>query len=517
MNYNIKCQISSKVLLRLSIILLAFTFFLGHAHFALANISFVKDVATANSKTSGTTLVLTVPAAGVTAGNSIIISVVYDFSCYSSLPSLTNQISSIVDSAGNSYIRDASNDNANPAASDCASSTATIRTEVWSVQNIAALSSGNTITLTWSAAVVAKAANASEFSGIAPISPLDRSSSSTGTSTAPASSTTTTTSQAKEVLIGIIAVEGPLGDIFTAGTNYTANPPTADGTTGGATASNVTVYPEYRIVSSTGAYSSSGTLGASRNWIDSILIYKAQLILDHYSISIATPQTAGVCSTGTNTVTAQEVDNTVVTNNTSTVNMTSNGTGITFYTASNCVTPTSSYTLSSGVANIYYKTTTAQSFNITATKASSIETGTSSSIAVNPDTQTRLIITLPWETFIVGSGNTGTVSYQAPGVEFTIPKITATDNYVNIVTSYTGTKTLVYSGPAGSPIYTTSVNFTSGQSTTNLLTTLTTPETTTLTVTDVGQYGYASSSLTVALPLMKLRGGLQIKGGTILR
>jgi len=193
--------------------------------------------------------------------------------------------------------------------------------------------------------------------------------------------------------------------------------------------------------------------------------------LDHYLVTVASPQTAGVCSTGTNTVTAQDASNETVTDDTSTVNMTSDGTSVTFYTTDDCSTPTTSYTLSSGVVNIYYKTNKAQDFTITATKDASTETGTSSSITVNPGSHTRLVITLPSQTFTAGSGNSGSVINQTAGVQFTITSITATDNYFNVITSYAGTKTLAYSGPAGSPTYTTSVDFTSGVSTTTLLTT----------------------------------------------
>lgn len=240
--------------------------------------------------------------------------------------------------------------------------------------------------------------------------------------------------------------------------------------------------------------------------------------LDHYSLAVASPQTAGVCVTGTNTVTAQDASNNNLTDDTSTVNMTSSGTGITFYTASNCSSSTTSYTLSAGVANIYYKTNKAQSFTVTATKASSTETGTSSSITVNPGSHTRLVVTLPSQTFTAGTGNSGSVDNQTSGTQFTISAIRATDDYFNVITSYSGAKTLSYSGPAGSPTYTTSVSFTSGASTTTLLTTLTAAETTTITATDGGSYGYASSSLVVnaagAPGEKKMRGGLQIRSGT---
>ncbi len=106
--------------------------------------------------------------------------------------------------------------------------------------------------------------------------------------------------------------------------------------------------------------------------------------LDHYLVTVASPQTAGVCSTGTNTVTAQDSNNNTLTGDASTVNMTYTGTGVTFYTNSSCSTSTTQYTLSSGVANIYYEVSSGvQYITITATKNLSTETGTSNSIIIN--------------------------------------------------------------------------------------------------------------------------------------
>lgn len=111
--------------------------------------------------------------------------------------------------------------------------------------------------------------------------------------------------------------------------------------------------------------------------------------------------------------------------------------------------------------------------------------------------QTKLVVTLPGETFTSGSGNSGSVTAQTAGTSFNITSLTATDQYFNTVTSYSGTKTIAYAGPGGSPTYTTSVDFTLGASTTTLATTLKKAEATTITATDGGSYGNASSSLTV--------------------
>jgi hypothetical protein len=113
-------------------------------------------------------------------------------------------------------------------------------------------------------------------------------------------------------------------------------------------------------------------------------------------------------------------------------------------------------------------------------------------------TMTKLIVTLPGETFVAGSGNSGTVTGQTAGTPFNLVSLTAGDQYFNTVTSYSGTKSIAYAGPSGTASsYTTSVDFTAGVSTTTLSTTLTRAEATTITATDGGSFGEASSSLTV--------------------
>ena len=113
-----------------------------------------------------------------------------------------------------------------------------------------------------------------------------------------------------------------------------------------------------------------------------------------------------------------------------------------------------------------------------------------------------MIVTLPGQTFTSGSGNSGTVTAQTAGTSFTIAKLTAVDNYNNLVTSYSGAKTITYSGPANSPsgsvpTYITAVTFANGQSTTALATTLKDAQTTTITASDGTLPGAASASLTV--------------------
>jgi hypothetical protein len=110
---------------------------------------------------------------------------------------------------------------------------------------------------------------------------------------------------------------------------------------------------------------------------------------------------------------------------------------------------------------------------------------------------TRMFLTLPGETFTAGQGNSGTPTAQTAGTAFNIARLSATDNFTNPATSYTGNKTITYSGPGGTATYTTTVNFSAGQSTTTLATTLRKAETITITASASGVTGVPSSSLTI--------------------
>ena len=162
-------------------------------------------------------------------------------------------------------------------------------------------------------------------------------------------------------------------------------------------------------------------------------------------------------------------------------------------------TYTTNVTFNNGVSTTPLATTLKRAESTTITASDGTVTGpASSSLVVNAAPLSQLVITLPGQTFQPCSGNSGTPSGQSAGVAFVLPSITATDAYFNVIASYAGTKALSYSGPTGSATYTTSVNFSSGQSTTTLTTSIATAQTTTLTVSDGAVTGPASSSFTVA-------------------
>ena len=114
--------------------------------------------------------------------------------------------------------------------------------------------------------------------------------------------------------------------------------------------------------------------------------------------------------------------------------------------------------------------------------------------------QKYLVITMPWQTYVASSGNSGSALNQKVNSGFVITKITAADQFYNIVTSYTGNKTLSYTWPGWTPSYTTGVSFSTGQSTTTLNTILTQAKTgVTITVSD-GTISWPASSLFDVLP-----------------
>jgi hypothetical protein len=212
--------------------------------------------ATASSKTSSTTLTITVPTGGFPAGSTLIVLVAH----------LGNQqlVTGITDSAGNSYINDAWA----PIGSSGA------KVWVWRSSNISALSEGQTITISFNGAV-ARAANVSCWSGLAATNPLDQTKSNFGTGTTIDSTLTNTTTQADELVIGPAGVNGPTGDTFTPAAGLTAL--NRVGTSGGSAASNVTLNSLYKIVNAVGQYYIGGTNSVSRDWGAIVVTYKAAL------------------------------------------------------------------------------------------------------------------------------------------------------------------------------------------------------------------------------------------------
>src|SRR5947199_1936204 len=168
---------------------------------ARAGIAFVKNIGTNASATTGTTIAVTVPAAGVATGDSVILTL--------AMADASGGVTA-TDSKGNTYSLAADITNAS-----------NVRTVILAAHNVTALVSGDTITVTHPSASV-RALSANEFSGVSPTSALDQTQTATGSSTAPSSGATAATTEAAELLLGAMGVGGTISDTFTAGASYTA-------------------------------------------------------------------------------------------------------------------------------------------------------------------------------------------------------------------------------------------------------------------------------------------------------
>lgn len=232
-------------------------------------------------------------------------------------------------------------------------------------------------------------------------------------------------------------------------------------------------------------------------------------------------QTAGSCNNGGDyayTVQLQDDGNIPTTpTQTTVIRLTTNSGGtFTVYSAagvSSCSSALSngdvSFNTSTHTATVYISDTKKSATNwvITGDDVSGDSlTADTENYDVDAGAVTKLVITLPGQSFTDGTGNSGTPTVRTAGSQFNITSISATDDYFNVNPTSTNydndTRTLAYSGPATAPdgttsSFTTAVQFTNGQSTTTLATTLYKAESTTITVTDSGSFGLASDSVTV--------------------
>ena len=421
-------------MIRQTIFYLACLFVLLTGSQAYGQIAFVKTIGTTSTTTTGTTTTLTVPASGVAAGNSVIL--------FLSINPSAGTIS-CSDSKGNSYT---SNRNATNG-----SGTTGVRTVVLSAHNIIALTSGNTITCTHRS-VTARALSASEFSGLATTATVDKVASATGNNTTPSSGATATTAQASELLIGGIGVEGPTTETFTAGANYTAVG--RAGTSGGTAANNITINPEYRIVSATGAYSANGTLSATRRWAAAIVTYKAappplptKLVV--VSVNGGSSPTAGmgfpvlvqsqtVAGTPANVVSATGVSLSLKT-----------GTGTLGGTLSGTIAAGTNQVTITGVT--YTKAETGVVITATRTSGDTLTAGDSTAFTVNPGTATKLAFSIQ-----LGNSTAGG-SIAGP------PTVVVQDSLGNTVTSSTASITVaIGTNPGGGTLSGTTAKNASG-------------------------------------------------------
>ena len=217
----------------------------------LASISYVQNVGTNTATASGTTLAVTVPGGGVAKGDFLAV--------YFAMDGAAGTVSA-ADTQGNTYTVAADAIYGSP-------STSNVRALILYANVTTALVSGNTITVTHPSVAV-RSLSVSELAGV---NTLDKTATATGSSTTPSSGNATTV-VTNEILLGAIGAEGPVADTFTAGAGYTTGPPTRAGTSLGTAASNITIDPEYDIVSATGTYAATATI-TNRDWATALATF----------------------------------------------------------------------------------------------------------------------------------------------------------------------------------------------------------------------------------------------------
>ena len=249
----------------------------------------VTSLITANSNSTGTTLPMTVPASGVPVGNTVILTFAMD---------PTAGTVSATDTQGNTYTSDQD--------TTAGTGNSGVRTLVLSAHITKALVSGNTITITHPS-VAARAASACYASGLVSAARVDQTSTGIGTNNSPVTASLTTRYQ-DEVLIGAIGVETN-NAVFTLGNGYTALP-TATATN--LASSSIAIFPEYRITSTTNAYTAGATLGSSPRWSAALVAYRTPNISTPIAINTATSTTGGTTITNSVTGTGVPTNSTVI-------------------------------------------------------------------------------------------------------------------------------------------------------------------------------------------------------------
>jgi hypothetical protein len=162
----------------------------------------------------------------------------------------TSTITSVVDSAGNTYRLAVPKASANG-----------VSQAIWYASNIKAAAAGaNTVTVTFSASTAFVDIRALEYAGLDPIDPFDAGASASGNGTS-ASSGAVTTTATNELIFGA----GMTGGLFSAaGAGFANRIITQDAD-----------IAEDRIVTTAGSYSATATLNPSAGWLMQVATFRA--------------------------------------------------------------------------------------------------------------------------------------------------------------------------------------------------------------------------------------------------
>ena len=206
--------------------------------------AFVKNVGVASC--SATSLSVTVPAAGVAAANTVILRL--------ALRGTTAGAITASDTRGNTYTVDQDVLNGNQ------------RVAIVRARVLTALTSGNTITVTFPSATTSGLV-ADEYTRIASATPVDVTGTGSGTGTTPAASLTTTNGY--DLLVGAVSISSVA--TATQPSGWTAS--TGQSLSCGA-GNNATNVGGRRLTSATGAYTYNPVVSASGTWAAAAVAYR---------------------------------------------------------------------------------------------------------------------------------------------------------------------------------------------------------------------------------------------------
>jgi hypothetical protein len=208
-----------------------------------AKIDLVKTIGTATvSKTGNASISITVPEAGVSAGDTVVVAV--EAGTFQGAVACS-------DSQGNTYSVDADVNSVG-------------RLFICSARSVVALKAGEAITATYPAFSGMTVASATEFSGL---SGVDQMRVASGNNAKPSSQPITTT-RPTELLISVISHNST--PVFTSGCGFTP----ATEAIGGSGGSQKTIDLGYQVASAVGTFSACGTLSPSgQRWRAAIIAY----------------------------------------------------------------------------------------------------------------------------------------------------------------------------------------------------------------------------------------------------
>lgn len=228
--------------------------------------AFVGARGSANDKTAGTTIAMTVATANIAVDAIAVVKVVSDNLAASTGLSATNFHTALTDSAGpNSWTKlDERTQSTAGAAGDG------VTASQWATKVTTGLTSGtHTVTCTFSASITASAISLSEYSVAAgqtfsKITTFQTSGTGTAMTNSPSG-----LANSPHLFSAAIGYEGPTTAGFTIDADYTAT--AAPGTTGSTSATNVTLRDHRRIATETGN-TNTPTNGAATDWVSLMVI-----------------------------------------------------------------------------------------------------------------------------------------------------------------------------------------------------------------------------------------------------